>query len=187
NFSASTFHTKFGSWFNALRIAELKKTTNLGVSDEEYFKNLESVWVKLGRQPKYKEMQKPLSEYCAGAYEYRFGTWRKALKEFIKYINSEEIPELENKEPVSINKSQISKQTVSKHKTSRSISWRLRFIIMRRDNFKCKICGRSPATQPDITLQVDHIRPWSDGGETAPENLQTLCDECNIGKSNLKL
>jgi metal-dependent HD superfamily phosphatase/phosphodiesterase len=74
NFDSSTFHKRFGSWFKALGKAGLKKTRNLGITEEEYFKNLEEVWTKLGRQPHYKDMQKPLSKYAANAYSYRFGT-----------------------------------------------------------------------------------------------------------------
>jgi 5-methylcytosine-specific restriction endonuclease McrA len=33
-------------------------------------------------------------------------------------------------------------------------------------------------------LHVDHIKPWSLGGLTVDENLQTLCEPCNLGKSN---
>ncbi|MBA3804703.1 MAG: HNH endonuclease, partial [Acidobacteria bacterium] len=36
-----------------------------------------------------------------------------------------------------------------------------------------------------VALHVDHIRPWSKDGETLLENLQTLCSECNLGKSNV--
>jgi 5-methylcytosine-specific restriction endonuclease McrA len=57
---------------------------------------------------------------------------------------------------------------------------------MRRDNFKCKNCGRSPATDQSIILHVDHINAWAKGGETILENLQTLCSVCNIGKSDLE-
>ena len=47
------------------------------------------------------------------------------------------------------------------------------------------ICGRSPAKDMNIELHVDHIMPYSKGGETVIENLQTLCSDCNLGKSNL--
>ena len=57
---------------------------------------------------------------------------------------------------------------------------------MRQDNFKCKNCGRSPATDPTIILHVDHKTAYANGGETVLENLQTLCSKCNIGKSNLE-
>ncbi len=33
---------------------------------------------------------------------------------------------------------------------------------------------------------IDHIKPWSKGGETVLENLQTLCATCNLGKSNIE-
>jgi len=38
---------------------------------------------------------------------------------------------------------------------------------------------------PKIILHVDHVMPYSKGGETVLENLQTLCLKWNIGKSNL--
>ncbi|MCE5191877.1 MAG: HNH endonuclease [Actinomycetia bacterium] len=33
-------------------------------------------------------------------------------------------------------------------------------------------------------MQVDHIVPWANGGESRLDNLQVLCAECNAGKSN---
>ena len=57
-----------------------------------------------------------------------------------------------------------------------------RYEILKRDNFKCQICGR---TQADgVKLEVDHIIPISKGGKTVDENLRTLCHDCNIGKSD---
>lgn len=55
---------------------------------------------------------------------------------------------------------------------------------MQRDNFKCCICGASPAKDPSVVLHVDHIIPWSKGGKTELDNLQTLCSNCNYGKSD---
>lgn len=175
-YHSATLVRHFGSWFKALEKAELKKTRTLGVTDEEYFKNLEEVWTKLGRQPRYIDMQKPLSKYVAGAYEHRFRTWRKSLEKFVEHINNEKIDDKF--------KSELKSILIKKHKTKRSISWRLRFIVMRRDGFRCKICGKSPAIDSRIILHVDHIKPWSKNGETILENLQTLCSKCNIGKSN---
>lgn len=175
-FSASTLARRFGSWFKSLEFAKLQRTRTLGVSDEEYFKNLEDVWSKIGRQPKYNDMQKPLSKYVAGAYSYRFGTWRKALKKFVSYVDSEKTELVGS----------VDIQRSTSHTTKRSISWRLRFIILKRDNFKCRICGRSPSNDPRIVLEIDHIKPWSNGGETIHENLQTLCSVCNSGKSNIE-
>lgn len=148
----------------------------MNIPEEELYKNLEEVWVKLGRQPRCEEVQKPLSKYHVGTYENRFGTWRKALLSFVSYINNEYVQ--------SSKETEAKKDFVALHKSKRSINWKLRFVVMRRDNFKCQKCGRSPATDPMIILHVDHILPWSKGGETTLDNLQTLCSKCNIGKSN---
>ena len=71
-----------------------------------------------------------------------------------------------------------------RHKTSRTISDRMRFLVLKRDNYKCCACGASPAKDPSVVLHVDHIIPWSKGGETTLDNLQTLCSKCNLGKSD---
>lgn len=71
------------------------------------------------------------------------------------------------------------------HTTSRSIGPRLRFQIFKRDNYRCCICGASPKARDDVELHIDHIIPWSKGGETLESNLQTLCSSCNLGKGNL--
>ena len=81
----------------------------------------------------------------------------------------------------------IDKASMPKHRTSRNINTRLRFKVLARDNFKCCACGASPAKDPSVELHVDHIVPWSKGGETELENLQTLCLKCNLGKSDLTL
>lgn len=75
------------------------------------------------------------------------------------------------------------KKTTQKSK-SRVISDKLRYTVLKRDNFKCCACGASPAKDPAVELHIDHIVPWSKGGETTLENLQTLCSKCNIGKSD---
>lgn len=179
-YHSSTLARRFGSWSKVLKRAGLQMSRSpLNISEEELFQNLEEIWIKLGRQPRYTETQKPLSKYSAGTYENRFGTWRKALEKFVAYINDEENISSEE----AIKNLEIEPNT--RHKTSRNINWRLRFIVMRRDNFKCKNCGRSPATDQTIVLHVDHIKAWANGGETVLENLQTLCSKCNIGKSNL--
>ena len=67
---------------------------------------------------------------------------------------------------------------------TRVISSRLRYKVMKRDSFKCCACGASPAKDPAVELHIDHIIPWSKGGETRLENLQTLCSRCNLGKSD---
>jgi len=178
-FHSTTLTRRFSSWFKAIEKAGLKKSRNLNISNEELFANMQEVWLKLGRQPRYTEMMKPLSLYSAATYDNRYGSWRKALEKFVEFINWEEIETEETIEK----KSEIT----SKHKTKRDINWRLRFLVMRKDNFKCAICWKNPANDPSIVLHVDHIKAWDKWWETVYENLQTLCSVCNIGKSNLDL
>lgn len=59
---------------------------------------------------------------------------------------------------------------------------KLRYSILKRDGFRCRICGRSAAD--GVKLHVDHIIPVSKGGKTVPNNLRTLCETCNWGKSD---
>ena len=82
-------------------------------------------------------------------------------------------------------KNRKKKETNTEKKTSRKISDKLRYQVLKRDNYKCCICGASPAKDPTIELHIDHIIPWSKGGESVEENLQTLCSRCNLGKSDL--
>jgi len=55
----------------------------------------------------------------------------------------------------------------------------LRYSVMRRDAFRCVLCG---ATAETDALVVDHITPLARGGKTDPENLRVLCQRCNSGK-----
>ena len=59
---------------------------------------------------------------------------------------------------------------------------KLRYEILRRDNFRCTICGRGQSD--GVKLHVDHIKPVSKGGQTVPHNLRTLCQDCNLGKGD---
>lgn len=58
----------------------------------------------------------------------------------------------------------------------------IRYDVLKRDNYRCCICGIS--AREGAKLHVDHIVPVSKGGKTVMDNLQTLCERCNLGKSN---
>lgn len=61
---------------------------------------------------------------------------------------------------------------------------KLRTHIKERDNYTCQECGNSTHEEPNLLLEIDHIRPISKGGSTIESNLQTLCWKCNRAKSN---
>ncbi len=187
NFSDATMARTFGSWANALAAAGLNATPGWKpkAKDDELFSNMAAVWEKVGRQPKQNDFHTPISLFSADSYVRRFGSWRKALEAFVAIANGDD--------DQSNNVEAVPQETVvvlpnqRERKTSRDPSWRLRFLVNRRDRFTCRACGRSPAVEPDVILHVDHIKAWSKGGETTMENLQTLCQRCNIGKSDLAM
>ncbi len=55
------------------------------------------------------------------------------------------------------------------------LSPKVRYQVLSDDDFKCVKCGSS------LLVEVDHID--EDKNNNKRENLQTLCHECNIGKS----
>lgn len=176
-FNASSLQRRFGSWHRSLERAGLAVTRNVNVAEEELFGNLVEVWAHLGRQPRFADLNSEISRISADTYKRRYGGWRKALEAFVRWANESDAP-VANSGTAPSGK---------KHRTPRKINYRLTFLVMRRDNFRCRITGRSPATDPSVILEVDHIHPWEQGGETVMENLQTLAKDINIGKSNLSM
>lgn len=56
--------------------------------------------------------------------------------------------------------------------------------ILKRDNYKCVICGKGK--KDGVELHVDHIKPKYLGGTATIENGQTLCAQHNFIKKSLK-
>ena len=165
---------RLGGWDGALSAAGLQPSAYVGeYTDDKLYGNILILWQNYGRQPRRAELAEPPSEISQSPYNRRFGSWTAALEAFVEWANAET--------------ASIAPLTTSdeRHKTSRDPSLRLRFRVLARDNFTCCGCGRSPATTLGTVLHIDHITPWSKGGETVLENLKTLCDICSVGKSNV--
>jgi len=60
----------------------------------------------------------------------------------------------------------------------------LRYLILKRDGFRCRLCGKSATDDNYVKLEVDHKLPVSRWGRTVEENLHTVCRDCNRGKSD---
>jgi hypothetical protein len=58
----------------------------------------------------------------------------------------------------------------------RAIPRAVRLNVLARHDHACVACGA------EQDLQLDHIVPWSAGGEDTEENLQVLCASCNRTK-----
>lgn len=120
-------------------------------------------------------MNAPPSQYTGSTYNARFGGWRKGLEDFVATVATE-LELLTTAET----------RQATKHagnRTKRDPSLSLRFLVLKRDCFRCAACGRSPATHAGLILEIDHVIAWSRGGETIADNLQSVCFDCNRGKS----
>lgn len=198
-FRSSTLSKHGISWNQVLRMCGLKLNENRDFTNEDMLEEIERLWVKLGRQPTTTDIKNGESRYSLNTFTRHFGSWRNALSSFIEYVNGkdgqdlskDEIPEAPSHSTplLSPNTSPINfteiPEPMQNHKTLREPNLRLRFKVLQRDQFKCCSCGASPAKDPKVELHIDHIKPWSMGGETELDNLQTLCSKCNYGKSNI--
>ena len=153
----------------------MKPGNIINYSDEELFENILNIWQHKGRQPVRRDLNLEPSKISQYPYNRRFKSWSEALRYFVEYANENDNAVITSSESKNITQ-----------KTNRDPSLRLRFQVLKRDNFTCVQCGASPAKDRSVELHVDHIKPWSKGGKTIYENLQTLCLKCNLGKSNLE-
>jgi hypothetical protein len=172
-FGRETIRKRFGSWNAALARAGLTITKAARIPDAELFTNIAALWTLKGRQPRRSEVVKPHSAHSSSVYEVRFGTWRKALEAFVSFANSGE-PQGAPSGPAP-----------TRRRGPRQPDLRLRFTVLRRDRFQCVQCGAAPNKDPRVRLHVDHVIPWSRGGDTRLDNLRTLCEGCNLGKGAL--
>lgn len=174
---------RFGSWHAAVVRANLVPGRgSKRYTDEEYFENILAVWMHHGRQPRYREMDQEPSRISAGAYERKFGGWRRALGAFVERVNADR--RLDSFLPSTPQPEAVLDSEVTPKRRGRTISLGLRYDVLRRDRFKCVLCGASPAVTPTCQLHVDHIIAFVHGGVTEEANLRTLCSHCNVGKGD---
>jgi 5-methylcytosine-specific restriction endonuclease McrA len=192
---------EFGTWEKTLKLLqeELKEkgidfeitTRRSKYSNQEIFDEMERIWRLLGHRPSENEWTaiNPKISYDT-AYR-RFGGWSNACLKFIEYKSGGEITAGEkttekHKTPETNREIKTKNRSKNSYKIekSRTIPLSIRVKVLSRDNFRCVFCGKSPATDIGTKLHIDHIVSFANGGENTLENLQTLCEECNLGKSN---
>lgn len=111
----------------------------------------------------FKETGKPMPGKDSGVTKYMLDYWRQSQNPV-------------KKRP---------RKRLSSEKFYSSKKWReLRYIALSNSDGKCNLCG---ATAHDgVTLHVDHIKPRSKYPDLEHDldNLQVICSDCNLGKSN---
>ena len=151
-------------------------------SDKELFEEMARVWQKVGQRPSKTEWEMSEPRISYPCYKKRFGGWTNACVKFIEYKMGTDI--LADDFVITNDEVSGNKKIEYKREISRDVPLGLRLKILSRDNFRCIFCGKSPATDFGTKLHIDHVVPFSKGGKSILENLQTLCEECNLGKSN---
>lgn len=150
-------------------------------TDTDYFENMLEVWTHRGRAPTKGEMDSPPSRITSSAYARKFGTWVRAKQAFVDRVNAE-IAESSGPPVLIAAAAPSPSRAKPRPDDQRAIPVGLRYQVLRRDNFKCVLCGQSPASDPSIVLHVDHVLAFSREGKTRPDNLRSLCRDCNLGK-----
>lgn len=168
----TTLGRRFGSWNGALRVAGLDVAHEFQIAEERLLENLAMLWRHYGRQPRATETCRPPSRFSRGTYRRLYKTWHEALTRCASYMNTQG------------DGAGASTDGVDPAQPRGLASLSLRHKVMKRDYFRCRRCGASPAQTLGLTLHVDHITPRSRGGLTTIDNLQTLCAACNLGKGN---
>jgi hypothetical protein len=70
-YSTTAIKNRFGSWNAAVTAAGLTSSGQRDIAESELFDNLQEVWVALGRQPRKRDMTKPVSRYTRPPSESR--------------------------------------------------------------------------------------------------------------------
>jgi len=89
-YSTTAIEKRFGKWKTAVNTAGLEAGSEQDIPVNELFDNLREVWMKLGRQPRKREMTSTHSQFTHHPYVRRFGGWLNAMRAFTRSINEAE-------------------------------------------------------------------------------------------------
>jgi hypothetical protein len=162
-----------------------RRTPRTQIGDTQLLEELGRVWRLLGHRPSKGEWDSVETTYSYTTYKQRFGGWVNACVAFLEGEAGTDVPAA-NESAVADEASPKVDSRPAKPTSSnpRYIPLKVRLQVMKRDSFRCVMCGRSPATQAGVQLHIDHVIPFSRGGASNSDNLQTLCQDCNLGKGS---
>lgn len=168
---SETFINRFGSWNKALRIIGIEGGHERKYSSEELIENLENIWKELGFPPGKRQLAKYGKKISEHPYKRIWGSVKSACEQVALFHNGK------------INREQLLLKSNTKNDRV-TIPLNVRWGVLKKDNYACRKCGRSPGKDKTVELEIDHIIPVIKNGTNNIDNLQTLCRECNQGKKD---
>jgi hypothetical protein len=174
--TSDTFRRYYGSWGKALQAAGLRTIRGMKLDPQEMVRAFKACWKDCQAVPSQRQLAAYLER---GDFPFRYKTYLKyfgglgALAKRIIQVQSGELAESQLYAP--LNKRRIE---------ARKIRLGVRHAVLKRDGYICRKCGASPLKNPRVVLNVDHVVAVAKGGSGEPDNLQTLCFECNQGKKD---
>ena len=172
--SSDTIVRQYKSWENALKDVGIPINKKHQYTIEELLEHFEKVWRWVEQAPSIGDLKKYNLKFntsvTSDAFSRRWGSYTKFQKIFSEFKLGE------------LNLNEVIQKSKDSKKIKRNLSPLIRSKVLRKFNYKCVHCGRS--VTDNIKLEIDHIVPLSKKGKNEIKNLQVLCNECNIGKSN---
>jgi hypothetical protein len=162
---------RFGGWKKALAIIGIEEGHRRQYTAEELIENLEAIWKSVGRPPGHRLISEMGAKISNHPYKRRWGSVRKACEMIARQHSG------------TITRAQLLAGDLSIPKRM-TLPLDVRWKILKRDNYRCVLCGACPSADHAVVLHVDHIVAVSRGGTNAISNLRTLCAKCNLGKSD---
>lgn len=87
--------------------------------------------------------------------------------------------------PIGYNQKSKKSEEINKDNFYNTWAWKdIRYQALHKCGRRCMSCGASPLKDNKVVLHVDHIKPFRKYPELALDinNLQVLCEDCNMGK-----
>ena len=180
----------FGSWESALKEIGISQSATRKPridknDDENLVLEIIRVWKHIGHRPSKAEWESIKPKFSYSTIKQRFEGWTNACNEALNLMtNNSENEEIKREIDLIEVPIKDNLQLFIAQENKRVIPLKLRLKILKRDHYKCVLCGRNPSADQTVELHIDHILPFSKGGKTEEDNLRTLCLECNLGKGN---
>lgn len=159
---------------DGLNLTVTEKDSNKTLMPNFIYKKLEAKIIKEEKKkrpvinPRFRLIQMYTSPKGRNHYQATKDYTIKDINYYQKYLKEKEKKEIEFRQSTAYQRKLMTPS--------------LRYDILKRDEFKCQLCGYSQ--EDGVKLHVDHIVPVAKGGRTKKNNLRTLCEACNIGKSH---